>query len=110
MGDSSVWEYTLGQRLGGTFEPWRIGVNQGRKSAGETAGPTFSPSLLTEKLAGRTVEEVQLRAGRANDGFVGAFRRVVVRCGQPVLHVHSGLRAFEKDGTGHPRQCDAPVR
>jgi hypothetical protein len=64
--------------------------------------PTFSPLLLTEKLAGRTVEKVQFRAGRTNDGFMRALGLVVIRCGQPMLHVHSGLRAFEEDGTGHP--------
>lgn len=93
-------KYSFGQRLGGTFGAWRIGANQGRKRAGNTAGLAFSPLFLTEKLAGRTVEEVQFGAGRTNDGFMRALR-LVVRCGQKVLHVHSGLRAFEKDGTGH---------
>ena len=70
----------------------------------------FLPLLLTEKLAGQTVEKVQFRASRAHDRFMRSPGLIVIRCGQRVLHVHSGLRAFEKDGTGHPQEYGAAMR
>jgi hypothetical protein len=58
-------------------------------------------SLLAQEPAGQVVDEVQPVAGGADHGSVGALG-LVIRCyGQPMLHVHSRVRAFVNDWAGH---------
>ena len=58
-------------------------------------------SLLAQELARQVVDEVQPVASGANHRSVRALG-LVIRCsGQPMLHVHSGLRASVDDRAGH---------
>jgi len=65
------------------------------------SSPCQTRSLLAEEPAGQIVDEVQPVAGGADHRAVGALGLVVGRGGQPMLHVHSGLRAFVNDRAGH---------
>jgi hypothetical protein len=51
---------------------------------------------VAQKLAGRTVAEMQPGAGLTDDGLVGALR-IIRGIRQPMLYVQSGLRTFEDD-------------
>jgi len=60
-------------------------------------------SILAEQLAGFLVDEVQPRAGEADQRGIG-IRLVLARnVRQPMLHVGAQPRAFEKDMSTHLR-------
>jgi hypothetical protein len=61
---------------------------------------------FAQKLAGRTVDEMQPGAGLTNDGLVGALW-IVLGIRQPMLHIQSGLRTFEDDMTHGAKTCGA---
>jgi len=57
---------------------------------------------VAEQLASLFVDEVKPGTGPTDHGFVGATRIVRIDpFGQPMLHVHAGLRTFEKDESAH---------
>jgi hypothetical protein len=56
--------------------------------------------VLAEQLAARSIDEMKSAAGLAAQGFVAGVRivwRGFIR--QPMLHVHTGPRAFDDDMT-----------
>jgi hypothetical protein len=60
------------------------------------------PVTLAQEPSRRAVDEMQFRACRAYDGHVSASRLGIAGDGsQPMLHIHAGLGASEKEGTVH---------
>lgn len=77
----------------------------------ESNGTLFLPGelrirLLAQELAGLVVDEVKTGAGRADDLAVRSLRLIVGRVGQPVLHPHAGLGAFEQNVSCHAPEYD----
>jgi hypothetical protein len=91
-----------GEWLLQTIEPWHARVAHARATVpAPCPAPCPARSLLAQELAGQIVDEVQPVAGGADHGSVRGLGCVVGYGGQPMLHVHSGLRAFVNDRAGH---------
>jgi hypothetical protein len=54
--------------------------------------------VIAEQLAGRTIDQMQARAGRTRHRNVRSIGRLVAK---PMLHIHPGLGAFEDNMTVH---------
>jgi len=85
-----------------TIEAWHARVAHARATVpAPCPAPCPARSFLAQELAGQIVDEVQPVAGGADHGSVRGLGCVVGYGGQPMLHVHSGLRAFVNDRAGH---------
>jgi len=93
-----------------TIEAWHARVAHARATVpAPCPAPCPARSFLAQELAGQIVDEVQPVAGGADHGSVRGLGCVVGYGGQPMLHVHSGLRAFVNDRAGHRTSMMMPA-
>jgi len=62
--------------------------------------------VLTEQLAGRSIDEMQIGAGLTKYRLMGSTDRVTRLICQPVLYVQSRSGTFEYDVAAHAGQYD----